>query len=111
MFSIDAGVVLLLGTTNSGLQLSISKDKVDFDTLAAPLILYDESDWKRPAATELYAYPSLIARQGLNDISGKFLLAYMYIPPGQDFTQRYLVLQRGASHWRAPRARAKCKLL
>jgi hypothetical protein len=92
---IDAGVVLLLGTTDSGLQLSISKDKVDFDTLAAPLILYDESDWKRPAATELYAYPSLIARQGLNDISGKFLLAYMYIPPGQDFTQRYLVLQEG----------------
>jgi hypothetical protein len=92
---IDAGVVLLLGPTDSGLQLAISQDKVDFETLAAPLILYDKSDWKRPAATELYAYPSLIASQGFNNISGKFLLAYMYIPPGQDFTQRYLVLQEG----------------
>ncbi len=99
---IDANAVLLLGTADSGLQLSVSKDKVDFETLTEPLILYDADDWKRPAPTELYAYPSMIADQGLNNISGKFFLAYMYIPPGGDFTQRYLVMQEG----RIDRARA-----
>ena len=92
---VNAGAVLLLGTMDSGLQLSVSKDKVDFETLAEPLILYDADDWKRPAPTELYAYPSMIADQGLNNIGRKFFLAYTYIPPGGDFTQRYLVMQEG----------------
>ncbi len=90
-----AGAVLLLNAASSSLQLSISKDKVNFETLPEPLILYDGNDWKRPAATDLYAYPAMIADKGINNISHKFFLAYMYIPPGQDFTQRYLVVQEG----------------
>jgi hypothetical protein len=89
------GAVILLNAADTSLQLSISKNKVDFDTLPEPLVPYDASTWKRPAPTELYAYPAMIADTGLNNISHKFFLAYMYIPPGRDFTQRYLVMQEG----------------
>ncbi|MEI9916572.1 MAG: hypothetical protein WDN29_13165 [Methylovirgula sp.] len=89
------GAVMLLNAADTSLQLSVSKNKMDFNTLPEPLIPYDAGTWKRPAPTELYAYPAMIADKGLNNISHKFLLAYMYIPPGQDFTQRYLVIQEG----------------
>jgi hypothetical protein len=92
---IEAGDVLLLNAASSSLQLSVSKDKVNFETVSEPLILYNANDWKRPAPTDLYAYPAMIADGGLNNISHRFFLAYMYIPPGQDFTRRYLVMQEG----------------
>jgi hypothetical protein len=89
-------VVLLLGSTNTGVQLSISEDKVHFGIVADPLVLYDEYNEKRPVATELFAYPSMIAAErGFKDIIEHFYLAYMYIPPNEDFTQRYLVMQEG----------------
>jgi hypothetical protein len=90
-----ADVILLLATLNSSLQLSISEDKVHFGTIEDPLILYDEYNWKRPAPTELYAYPSMVADRGLNNISKHFFLTYMYVPPNEDFTHRYLVAQEG----------------
>jgi hypothetical protein len=89
------GTVILLNAADTSLQLSISKNKVDFETLPEPLISYDLINWKRPAPTALYGYPAMIADKGLNDISQKFFLTYLYIPPGQDFTQRYLVMQPG----------------
>jgi hypothetical protein len=58
-------------------------------------MLYDEYNWKRPAPSELYAYPSLIADRGYNNITRHFFLTYMYVPPNEDFTQRYLVAQEG----------------
>jgi hypothetical protein len=88
---IGADAVVLLAATSS-MQLSISRDKIDFDTLAEPIILYDGNDWKRPAATDLYAYPSMVGEHGFNNISRHFFLTYTYIPPHQDFTQRYLVV-------------------
>jgi hypothetical protein len=83
---------MLVMAAASALRLSISADKVHFATLAEPVILYDDNDWKRPAPTDLYAYPSMIGEHGFNDIGPRFLLAYTYIPPGADFTQRYLVM-------------------
>jgi hypothetical protein len=91
----EAGAVLLLATTAS-LQLSISKDKLHFATIAEPIILYDANDWKRPAPTDLYAYPSMVAEHGFNNIARHFFLTYTYIPPGQDFTQRYLVMHEAS---------------
>jgi hypothetical protein len=83
---------MLVMAAASSLRLSISADKVHFATLADPVILYDDNDWKRPAPTDLYAYPSMIGEHGFNDVGPRFLLAYTYIPPGADFTQRYLVM-------------------
>ena len=88
----DTGLILLT-SPNGSLRLSISEDKVHFATVAEPLVLYDEDNWRRPAASELYAYPSMIAGRGFNNISGHFFLTYMYVPPGADFSQRYLVAQ------------------
>ncbi len=88
-------VVLLLGSQATSLQLSISEDKVHFGTVSDPIVLYDEYNWKRPAPTELYAYPSIIADRGFSDIREHFFLAYMYVPPNANFSQRYLVAQEG----------------
>lgn len=90
----DADLVLLL-SPNGSLRLSVSEDKVHFATIGEPLVLYDEDNWQRPAASELYAYPSMIARAGFNNIADHFFLTYMYVPPGADFSQRYLVAQEG----------------
>jgi hypothetical protein len=87
--------VVLLLANNSSLRLSISEDKVHFGAVSEPLILYDEDNWQRPAPTELYAYPSMVADQGLNNIADHFFLTYMYVPPNEDFSQRYLVSQEG----------------
>ena len=92
----EADAVVLLATTSSGLQLSAAKDKLHFATIPEPIILYDGNDWKRPAASDLYAYPSMVAEHGLNNISGHFFLTYTYIPPDQDFTQRYLVMHEAS---------------
>ena len=91
----DADVVLLLATLNSSMAMSISEDKIHFGTVADPLILYDEYNWKRPAPSELYAYPSMVADRGYNNISTHFFLTYMYVPPNQGFDRRYLVAQEG----------------
>ncbi len=92
----EADTVLLLATTSSALQLSATKDKLHFVTISEPIILYDGNDWKRPAASDLYAYPSMVAEHGLNNIGRRFFLTYTYIPPGQDFTQRYLVMHEAS---------------
>jgi hypothetical protein len=88
-------VVLVLGSQATSLQLSISEDKVHFGAVPDPVILYDAYNWQRPAPTELYAYPSMIADRGFSDIREHFILTYMYVPPGEDFSQRYLVAQEG----------------
>jgi hypothetical protein len=87
---------LLLATTPLALQLSAAKDKLHFATISEPIILYDANDWKRPAASDLYAYPSMVAEHGLNNIGRHFFLTYTYVPPGQDFTQRYLVMHEAS---------------
>ena len=66
------GNVILLVAPSASFRLSISEDKVHFATVAEPLILYDEDNWQRPAPTELYAYPSMVADQGFNNIARSF---------------------------------------
>jgi hypothetical protein len=89
----QTGAVLVMATTASALQLSVSGDKVHFAAVAEPVILYDANDWKRPAPTDFYAYPSMVGALGFNDIARRFFLTYTYIAPGEDFSRRYLVVQ------------------
>lgn len=88
------GNVILLISPSASFRLSMSEDKVHFAGVADPLILYDEDNWQRPTPSELYAYPSMVGDQGLNDIGSRFFLTYMYVPPNEDFTQRYLIAQQ-----------------
>jgi len=91
-----AEAVLLLATAPAAMQLSVSRDKLHFFTLAEPIVLYDANEWKRPAPSDLYAYPSMVAEHGFNNIGSRFYLTYTYVPPGADFTRRYLVVQEAA---------------
>lgn len=77
-----------------GLRLSLSTDKVSFQDLDEPLMPIDGSDWARPAATALVAYSTMLDPEtGSTQIGDEFLLAYIYVPPGEGFESRYLVLQ------------------
>jgi hypothetical protein len=89
------GDVVLLLAPNASLRLSISEDKVHFGTVPEPVVLYDEDNWNRPTPSELYAYPSMAAEQGFNDIASRFILTYTYVPPNEDFSHRYLIAQEG----------------
>ena len=77
-----------------GVRLSLAKDKVSFVDLDEPLVTIDGSDWQRPAATDLIAYPSIINPDtGSNSVDLRFLLSYVYVPRGKGFDSRYLVEQ------------------
>jgi len=89
------GNLIFLVVPSASFRLSISEDKVHFAGVAEPLILYDQDNWQRPTPSELYAYPSMVGDQGLNNIAGHFYLTYMYVPPNEDFSQRYLIAQEG----------------
>ena len=76
-----------------GVRLSFSADKVTFADFPAPLLAIDDSDWNRPADTELIAYASLLnPGDGSNSITENFLLSYLYVPAGKGFADRYLVV-------------------
>lgn len=92
----DYGAVALVATDPwaGGIRLSISQDKLQFRSLVEPLVIIDGSEWERPAATGLAAYPVLLdADSGSNAIRGRALLSYVYVPPHLGFEDRYLVLQ------------------
>lgn len=77
-----------------GLRLSLSSDKVTFVDLDEPLLAIDDADWNRPAATDLMVYATLLnPDDGSNAVDDRFLLSYVYVPPGKGFESRYLVLQ------------------
>ena len=77
-----------------GLRLSVSADKVSFTDLKEPILPVDEADWKRPADSDLIAYVSIVNPvDGGNAVGGDFMLAYVYVPPGESFASRYLVFQ------------------
>jgi len=84
--------VMGLLAVNKSLKLSLSSDKVNFTQLAAPLVAYETDEWRRPAPDALYSYPSLIDEHGTNSIGTRGILSYAYVPPNEDFTQRYLVM-------------------
>lgn len=75
-----------------GVRLSLSQDKVSFVDLKEPLLTIDGSDWHRPVATDLVAYTTILNPEtGSNAVDGRFLLSYIYVPPGKGFESRYLV--------------------
>ena len=84
--------LMLLLAVSKSLKLSFSSDKVDFTQLPAPLVAYETDEWNRPAPDALYAYPSLVGENGTNTIGERGWLTYAYVPPNEDFTQRYLVV-------------------
>jgi hypothetical protein len=76
----------------AGLRLSLSKDKVSFLDLEEPLLPVDGVEWDRPAVTGLIAYATILnADDGSNVVNRRFLLSYVYVPPGEGFESRYLV--------------------
>ncbi len=77
-----------------GVRLSLSADKAHFTDLKEPLLPVDATDWQRPAPTDLIAYLSILdPENGSNVVGGDFLLAMVYVPPGETFAHRYLALQ------------------
>jgi len=78
--------------SNGGLYLSFSTDGVNWTKMSKPLLYFEDQNWNRsPSAKELYAYASLIPTNGQQPLGNSFYLYYMYLNPGQDFTQRYLI--------------------
>jgi hypothetical protein len=57
-------------------------------------------DWGRHNGLELVSYPSLIdAKTGLNQLGDHWLLAYMYLNPGENFGKRYLIFRPVDISW------------
>ena len=89
----DTGKRFFLLATRGSIRLSVGADPLRFMTLDEPLLHYDSDSWQRPGPTDLYGYPNLIGETGSNRLSDHFFLAYMYLPPGTDFSQRHIVMQ------------------
>ena len=88
-----------------GLGLTASKDRLHFTPVfSQPLMLSEPGDWSRKNGLELISYADLIdAKTGLNQLGDHWLLAYMYLNPGENFGKRYLVFRPVDISWsRAP---------
>ncbi|KAH3765108.1 hypothetical protein Pelo_3034 [Pelomyxa schiedti] len=80
----------------AGLFAALSPDGVDFTGLSSPLLFSDSGSWDRySGCPELLAYPSILRDDGVQDLNTssttQHWLYYMYLQPGEDFSQRYLV--------------------
>ena len=63
-------------------------------------MLAEPGDWSRRNGLELIAYPDLIdAKTALNQLDDHWLLAYMYLSPGESFDKRYLVFRPVDISW------------
>jgi Ricin-type beta-trefoil lectin domain-like len=84
-----------------GMGLQASDDRVHFtQVFPQPLMLTEYGDWSRKNGLELHSYPVLIdLKTGLNQLSDHWLLAYMYLSPGEDFGRRYLVFRPVDISW------------
>jgi hypothetical protein len=88
-----------------GIGLTASADHLHFtQVVSQPVLLIEPGDWSRKNGLELVSYGDLIdARTGLNQLSDHWLLAYMYLSPGETFGKRYLVFRPVDVSWsRAP---------
>lgn len=54
---------------------------------------FEDAQWTNRSASsyELIAYPSAVHLHGGNEWSNHFVLFYLYLEPGADFTERYLM--------------------
>jgi len=94
-----------LNWVKGGLGLIASTDRLHFTpALSQPLMLVEPGDWSRKNGLELVSYADLIdAHTGLNQLGDHWLLAYMYLNPGEDFHKRYLIFRPVDVSWsRAP---------
>jgi hypothetical protein len=85
--------------------LTASGDYLHFTpVLSQPLLLIEPGDWSRKNGLELVSYAVLIdAHTGLNQLGDHWLLAYMYLNPGENFGKRYLIFRPVDISWsRAP---------
>jgi hypothetical protein len=85
--------------------LVASQDRIHFTpVLTQPIMLTEPGDWSRKKGLELVSYADLIdAKTGLNQLGDHWLLAYMYLNPGENFGKRYLVVRPVDISWsRAP---------
>jgi hypothetical protein len=99
------GETVGLKWVKGGTGLVVSADHLHFTpVLSQPLMLVEPGDWARKNGLELVAYGDLIdAHTGLNQLSDRWLLAYMYLNPGENFSRRYLVFRPVDISWsRAP---------
>ncbi len=95
------GETVGLKWVKGGIALAASSDHLHFtQVLPQPLMLIEPGDWSRKNGLELVAYGSLIdARTGLNQLGDHWLLAYMYLNPGENFGRRYLVFRPVDISW------------
>ncbi len=99
------GETVGLKWVKGGIGLIASGDRLHFTAeLSQPLMVTEPGDWARKNGLELVSYPALIdARTGLNQLGDHWLLAYMYLNPGEGFGKRYLVFRPVDISWsRAP---------
>jgi hypothetical protein len=90
---------------NGKIGISVSSDQIHFTPiLSEPLMLIEPGDWARKNGLELVSYSDLIdAHTGLNQLGDHWLLAYMYLNPGENFGKRYLIFRPVDISWsRAP---------
>ena len=79
----------------AGFGFTMSPDGIT-DWAALPyLVLQTEREYWGPPDTELVEYPSLISIYGdADNIGSAFWLYYMYLNPGDDFQDRYLIRRK-----------------
>jgi hypothetical protein len=100
-----SGETLGLKWVKGGMGLVVSRDRLHFTPiLSQPLFLTEPGDWARKNGLELVSYADLIdAKTGLNQLGDHWLLAYMYLNPGENFGKRYLIFRPVDISWsRAP---------
>ena len=99
------GETVGLKWVKGGVGLSTSSDRLHFTAvLPQPVLLVEPGDWARKNGLELVSYADLIdAHTGLNQVGDHWLLAYMYLSPGENFGRRYLIFRPVDISWsRAP---------
>jgi hypothetical protein len=86
---------------NGKIGISVSSDQLHFTPiLSEPLMLIEPGDWARKNGLELVSYSDLIdAKTGLNQLDDHWLLAYMYLNPGENFGKRYLIFRPVDISW------------
>ena len=101
------GQTVGLNWVKGGVGLTTSSDRPHFTAMfPQPILLAEPSDWSRKNGLELVSYADLIdAKTGLNQVGDHWLLAHMYLNPGETFGRRYLVFRPVDISWlRAPSA-------
>jgi hypothetical protein len=90
-----------LNWAKGGIGLQVSADRLHFTPVfSQPLMLVAPGDWGRHNGLELVSYPDLIdAKTGLNQLGDHWLLAYMYLNPGESFAKRYLIFRPVDISW------------